>query len=101
MECNSRAELTNTIPNMKSSTSKDDKECKNQECLLVGTPRVGIFFLKQKPLEESIIGKGEEGKTFKFGKGKVTRGNVNAARNLLSREFPQVANSKSSLKFKA
>ena len=69
------------------------EHCKNKECLLVDTPRVGVFQLKPKSLEESLIGKGESGQTFKFGKGKVTKGNVKAARSLLSREFPQVTKS--------
>ena len=66
------------------------EHCKNKECLLVDTPRVGVFQLDPKSLDESLIGRGEKGQTFKFGKGKVTKGNVKAARNLLSREFPQV-----------
>ena len=66
------------------------EHCKNKECLLVDTPRVGVFQLDPKSLDESLIGRGDKGQTFKFGKGKVTKGNVKAARNLLSREFPQV-----------
>ena len=67
-----------------------EEHCKNKECLLVDTPRVGVFQLDPKSLDESLIGRGEKGQTFKFGKGKVTKGNVKAARNLMSREFPQV-----------
>ena len=64
--------------------------CENKECLLVDTPRVGEFHLDPKPLEESVIGKGESGQTFKFGRARVTQGSVKAARTLLAREFPQV-----------
>ena len=86
-----RSDSSNALANRKPiQTSKPTENCKNKKCLLVDTPRVGVFQLEPKSLEESLIGKGERGQTFKFGKGKVTKGNVNAARNLLSREFPQV-----------
>ena len=82
-------------------TSKPSENCQNKICLLAGTPRVGVFQLEPKSLDESLIGRGEQGQTFKFGKGRVTEGNVNAARNLLSREFPQVNKSFCTLKLKA
>ena len=73
-----------------SGRTDDTKCCNNGTCLLWDTPRVGFFNLEQRSLEDSVIGRGESGTTFKIGKGKITKGNVNAARNLLSREFPQV-----------
>ena len=85
IQSGSRKELFTTSPEPVTS-----EYCKNKNCLLGDTPRVGVFPLKPKSLEDSLIGKGDQGQTFKFGKGKVTQGNVNAARNLLSREFPQV-----------
>ena len=87
-----RSDSSNVLAHRKpTQTPKPTDNCKNKRCLLVDTPRVGVFQLEPKSLEESLIGKGERGQTFKFGKGKVTKGNVKAARNLLSREFPQVA----------
>ena len=64
--------------------------CKDKMCLFLDTPRVGFFNLEPRSLEESLIGRLESGQTFKVGKGKISKGNVNTARNLLSREFPQV-----------
>lgn len=70
--------------------SADPECCKQENCLLRDTPRVGVFPLDPKRLEDSLLGRCETGLKFKFGKGKVTQGNVKAARNLLTREFPQV-----------
>ena len=64
--------------------------CCNPDCLLANTPPVGIFLLKARSMEDSILGKTEAGQTYKLGKGKVTKGNVKAAWALLEREHPQV-----------
>ena len=77
--------------NLQGTNIRKPDQCWRRDCLLFDTPRVGVFHLRPKSLQESLIGKGEGGQRFKFGKGKVTKGNVNAARTLLSREFPQVA----------
>ena len=66
--------------------------CRNPDCLLANTPPVGIFLLQSKTMENSILGKTEAGQRYKLGKGKVTVGNVKAARALLEREHPQVSN---------
>lgn len=65
--------------------------CQNPQCLLFGTPAVGVYDkMVPRSTEDSILGKTENGQTYRLGKGKVTKGNVLAARDLLKREFPQV-----------
>ena len=75
-------------PNALSTKASDC--CKTQACLLLNTPRVGVFDLVPRSMKDSLLGKTEEGKSFKFGSGRVTQGNTKAARDLLNREFPQV-----------
>lgn len=64
--------------------------CCNTTCLLYDTPPVGIFALKPKSVDDAILARTENGQRYKLGKGKVTTGNVQAARDLLEREHPQV-----------
>ena len=69
----------------------DGKPCQDQDCILFDTPPVGIFELEPKSMEESLLGKINSGEAnFKLGKGKVKKGSVDAAHNLVEREFPQV-----------
>ena len=65
--------------------------CTEEHCLLRDTPPVGIFPLPSKSMGESLLGKTEQGQKYRLGRGKVTRGNVRAAFDLLEREFPQVS----------
>ena len=52
---------------------------------------MGIFELTPKSMEESLLGKVNSGEAnFKLGKGKVKKSTVDAAHNLVEREFPQV-----------
>ena len=64
--------------------------CEDETCLLVGTPAVGVFDLAPRAMEDSLLGKAESGHVYKLGRGKFTKGNVAAAKDLLQREFPQV-----------
>ena len=64
--------------------------CMNEDCLLYSTPPVGFFNLPEKSMEDSLLGKTENGQQYKLGRGKVTRGKVAAAKKLLEREYPQV-----------
>ena len=65
--------------------------CREEACLLYDTPPVGVFDLEEKSMADSILGKTEAGQVYRLGKGKVTKGNVKAARDLLRREFPQAS----------
>ena len=64
--------------------------CPDEKCLLFGTPSVGVFDLEAKTMADSLLGKTEAGQRYKLGKGKVSKGNVRAAFELLERELPQV-----------
>ena len=64
--------------------------CISDTCLLRDTPAVGVSPLSSKSMAESILGVTEAGKSYKLGKGKVTRGNVAAAKALLDREYPEI-----------
>ena len=64
--------------------------CMDETCLLWFTPRVGFTDLAPKSMEESLLGVTEAGQEYKLGRGKVTKGNVAAAKKLLEREYPQV-----------
>ena len=65
-----------------------NRACTNENCLLSGTPPVGIFPLS--PNKEGILHKVDEGQTFKLGKGRATRGALKAVRTLAQRELPKV-----------
>ena len=67
--------------------------CQDPDCLLKDTPPVGIFPLEPKSMEDSLLGVTEAGQRYRLGKGTVSVGNVEAARNLLHREFPEVRGS--------
>ena len=65
--------------------------CGDKICLLEGTPPVGIFVLKARSMDDSILGKMAAGQNFKLGRGKFWQGTAEAARALLDREFPQAS----------
>ena len=68
----------------------DMPTCQEEKCLLFNTPAVGIFPMEARLMQDSLLGRTENGTVFKMGNGKFTKGNVRAARDLLEREFPQV-----------
>ena len=64
--------------------------CLDEECLIEGTPPVGLFPLAERPMRSSLVGLAKGGASYKMGRGKVTEGAVNGAYKLLKREPPQV-----------
>ena len=77
-------------PNPGTGCPQGTPPCPDEQCLLFDTPPVGVFPLEPRSMEDSLLGRTEAGKRYKLGKGKVSVGNVKAARDLLAREFPQV-----------
>ena len=65
--------------------------CQNVGCLLSGSPPVGVTPLEPRPMSRSLLARTEGGASYKMGNGKVTRGNVEAAYDLLKREYPEVS----------
>ena len=88
--CSIQLSSTTKSSGNKMTPKQAPDHCTDQTCLLVDTPRVGVSWLQEREVGGSLLGRSEAGQTFKFGKGKVTKGSVKAARDLLSREFPQV-----------
>ena len=68
----------------------DKIPCVITHCLLNWTPPVGIWKLEHRPIGNSILARTEAGAKYKLGKGKVGKGNVQAAYGLLDREYPEV-----------
>ena len=64
--------------------------CQNNGCLLANTPPVGIFELDPRSMEDSLLGKVKQGRTFDMGRAKLKSGNVDAAYSLLEREYAMV-----------
>ena len=64
--------------------------CLDEECLIEGTPPVGLFPLAERPMRNSLVGLAKGGASYKMGRGKVTERAVNGAYDLLKREYPQV-----------
>ena len=65
--------------------------CRDRDCLLFETFRVGLHHLRAKSVQDSLLGRVRDGRaTFKLGSGKVKVGSVTAANALLEREYPQV-----------